>query len=590
VAVTAAAGVLMHYSIARHFPVIACATLLACACSPQPPPPAASGPPTAAAAAPMPAHAPTPGPTLADWARGAQLFDDLGGYSRKITTGSAAAQAWFDQGLRLIYAFNHDEATRAFAQAVAIDPTCALCYWGAAEALGPNYNMPAMTERWAVLWQSVEAARSNAATATPVEQALIAALGKRYRGPDPVAAEKMQPFNDAYANAMRDVAKQFPDDDDVQVFYAEAMMTANPWKLWSVDGNAAPGTAEIVATLERVLARNSQHPGANHYYIHAVEASPHPERGVAAAERLPGLLPGAGHTVHMPAHIFQRLGRYADAGAANRAAIEVDLKYLDKAKPPEWTYYGGMYLGHNYQFLGYAAAMQGRSAEALQATREMRAHIPDAVLHMGMGLDWYAAEPYFAMERFGRWNELLAEAAPDPALFGLSAAYRYARTIAFAATGKVDEAKSEKAKLDAIAAATPADAPAGLNVAKDLMSVAALVASARIAIAQGQHEAGIVMLREAVAKEDQLAYDEPADWFVPVRHLLGAELLAAGKAADAEAVYRDDLQRHPANGWALFGLAKSLRAQEKGAAAAAVEAQFAAAWKDADVTLTASAF
>jgi tetratricopeptide (TPR) repeat protein len=292
----------------------------------------------------------------------------------------------------------------------------------------------------------------------------------------------------------------------------------------------------------------------------------------------------------MPAHIFQRVGRYADAGAANRAGIKTDLAYIDKAKPPEWTYYSGMYLGHNYQFLGYAAAMQGRSAEALAATRDMRAHIPDAVLHMGMGLDWYAAEPWFAMERFGRWSDALAEPAPDPALVALSAAYRYVRAVAFAATGKIDDAGKEKAQLDAIAAATPADAPAGLNTAKDLMAVASLVASARIAIAQGNHDAAIATLREAAAKEDALAYDEPADWFVPVRHLLGDELLKAGKAAEAEAVYRDDLQRHPANGWALYGLAQALKAQQKADAAAEVDEQFKQAWKDADLMLTASAF
>jgi tetratricopeptide (TPR) repeat protein len=576
----------MKYRIDRG--LVIAGALLAGACSqqsaaPPPAPPAAAA--TAAPATPAPA---TPGTTLAGWARGAQLFDNLGSYTRKITTASPETQAYFDQGLRLIYAFNHDEAVRAFAKAAEIDPGCAMCYWGAAEALGPNYNMPAMAERWSVLWQSVEAAQKNAAHAAPVEQALIAALARRYQGPEPLAPDKMQPFNMAYADAMRNVARQFPDDDDVQVFFAEALMTANPWKLWSVDGKASPGTDEIVATLERVLARNPLQPGANHYYIHAVEASPHPENAVAAAERLPGLLPGAGHIVHMPAHIFQRVGRYADAGAANRAAIKVDLDYLDKAKPPEWTYYGGMYLGHNYQFLGYAAAMQGRSAEALQATREMRQHIPDAVLHMGMGLDWYAAEPYFALERFGRWSDMLAEPAPDNALPGLSAAWRYGRAIALAATGKTDEAQAEKARLDAIGAAMPADAPAGLNVAKDLIAVASLAAAARISIAQGRHDAAIATLREAVAKEDLLAYDEPADWFVPIRHLLGAELLAAGKAGEAEAVYREDLRRHPGNGWALFGLAQALRAQNKTDEAALVDSQFAQAWKDADVKLTAS--
>ena len=546
----------------------------------------------AVAPAPAPAAAPpaTPGPTLAQWAVGAQLFDNLGDLSRTITTSSPEAQAYFNQGLRLIYAFNHDEAARAFARAIQADATCAMCYWGAGESLGPNYNMPAMPDRWSALWQAVQSAQKNAVHATPVEQALIAALSKRYAGPDPLPPEKMQPYNEAYAKAMGDVARQFPADDDVQLFYAEALMTANPWKLWGLDGKASPGTAEIVATLENVLARNPQHPGANHYYIHAIEASPHPEKAVAAAERLPGLIPGAGHIVHMPAHIFQRVGRYADAGAANRDGIKTDLAYVDKAKPPQWTYYTGMYLGHNYQFLGYAAAMQGRSAETLQATREMRAHIPDVMLHMGMGLDWYAGEPYFAMERFGRWNDLIAEPAPDPALRNLSAAYRYVRVLAFAATGKIDQASAEKAQLDAIVAATPADAPAGLNMAKDLMAVASLVASARIAIAQGNHESALATLREAVAKEDLLAYDEPADWFVPIRHLLGSELLKAGKAADAEAVYRDDLQRHPDNGWALYGLAQALKEQHNAAAAAAIDERFKQAWKDADITLTASAF
>ena len=573
----------------RHSIVPVVLALLACACSQQ----GGNAPPAQSAAATAPAHAtapPAPGPTLAQWAQGAQLLDNLGNYSRTITTSSPDAQAYFNQGLRLIYAFNHDEAARAFAKAIESDAACAMCYWGAGESLGPNYNMPAMSDRWSALWQGVQSAQKNASHAAPVEQALIAALAKRYAGPHPLPPEKMQPYNEAYAQAMGDVAKQFQDDDDVQVFYAEALMTANPWKLWSVDGKPSPGTAEIVATLETVLARNPEHPGANHYYIHAIEASPHPEKAVAAAERLPGLIPGAGHIVHMPAHIFQRVGRYADAGAANRDGIKTDLAYIDKAKPPEWTYYAGMYLGHNYQFLGYAAAMQGRSAETLHATREMRAHIPDAVLHMGMGFDWYAAEPWFAMERFGRWSDLLAEPAPDPALAAISAAYRYARTVAFAATGKIDEAKAEKAKLDAIAAATPADAPAGLNTAKDLIAVASLVASARIAIAEGKHDAAIATLREASGKEDALAYDEPADWFVPIRHLLGDELLKSGKDIEAEAVYREDLQRHPANGWALYGLARALEAQKKADAAAAVDEQFKKAWKDADITLTASAF
>lgn len=531
-----------------------------------------------------------PGPTLAQWAQGAQRLDNLGTYSRAVTTSSAEAQAYFNQGLRLIYAFNHDEAARAFARAIELDPACAFCYWGAGEALGPNYNMPAMPERWAVLWQAVQSAQQQAAHASPVEQALIGALAKRYAGAEPLSPEAMGPYNSAYADAMRDVARRFPADDDVQVFFAEAAMTANPWKLWRNDGTAAPGTDEIVATLETVLARNPAHPGANHYYIHAVEASPHPEKAIAAAERLPGLIPGGGHIVHMPAHIFQRVGRYADASEANRAGARVDIAYMEQAKPPQWAYYAGMYLAHNYQFLAYAASMQGRSAEALQATRDMRAHVPDAMLQMGSGLDWYMAERYFVLERFGRWRELLDEPAPDAGLQGLSAAHHYARACALAATGDIAHAREEKTKLDAIAAALPADAPAGLNMARDLLAVATQVAAARIAFAEGDRAAAVTLLRSAVAKEDLLAYDEPANWFVPVRHLLGAQLLADGRAAEAEIVYREDLQHHPENGWALHGLAQALQAQHRQREAEDVAQAFARAWKDADVVLAASAY
>jgi hypothetical protein len=312
--------------ISRHFIVTLCVCVLsACASTPT------QKPDSHADHAGMVA----PNSTLAQWAQGAQRLDGLGNYTRKVTTSSPEAQAWFDQGLSLIYGFNHDEAVRAFARAVELDPDCAMCYWGAVAALGPNYNMPAMEQRWQVLWNALQSAQQHAAHGTPAEKGLIAALGKRYAGPAPVPADKMQPFNDAYANAMRDVAKQNPADDDAQVFFAEALMTANPWKLWRQDGKAAPGTDEIVATLERVIARNPTHPGANHYYIHAVEASPHPEKALAAADRLAALMPGAGHIVHMPAHIYQRVGRYADASAANIGGAQADAAYVDKAKPPD---------------------------------------------------------------------------------------------------------------------------------------------------------------------------------------------------------------------------------------------------------------
>lgn len=576
----------MHLPNHRLVAVL-CALVLA-ACAPPPPDPSVHADP--AAPSEHAGHAAAPPSTLAQWAQGAQRLDGLGAYSRKITTSSPEAQAFFDQGLNLIYGFNHDEAARSFAKAIEFDAACAMCYWGVAESLGPNYNMPAMAERWKVLWGAVEAAQRNAAHATPAEQALIAALGKRYTGPTPVPPEKMQPFNDAYAGAMRDAAKRHPADDDVQVFFAESLMTANPWKLWTNDGKAAPDTGEIVATLEDVLARSPQHPGANHYYIHAVEASRHPEKALAAADRLAGLMPGAGHIAHMPSHIYQRVGRYADASAANAAGAQADAAYLARAKPPAWMYYSGMYFTHNYQFLAYSESMRGRSAGALQAVREMASRLTEESLHSGLGLDWYAAQPWFVMERFGRWQDILATKAPDPRLAGLSAAYRYARSVAFAANGQVDAALAEKRELDAIAAATPPDAPAGLNQIGNVAAVASATAAARIAIAQGRHAEAIALLRVAAVKEDRLNYDEPADWFVPVRHLLGRELLRVGRPQEAEQVYRDDLLRHPDNGWALYGLAQSLRAQNKAADAAEAERRFKLAWKDADIVLAASTY
>ena len=364
-------------------------------------------------------------------------------------------------------------------------------------------------------------------------------------------------------------------------------MNINAWKLWSLDGKPTAGTEEIVALLEGVLAKDPRHPGANHYYIHAIEASPHPEKAVAAAERLPGMMPAAGHLEHMPAHIMQRVGRYADAATANRKGADADIAYFAKTTPPD---YYAMYTAHNYQFLAFSTAMQGRKADTLDAARRSRAVISDTLLSAMPGSDWYVAELYTGMVRFGMWDELLAEAAPDAKLAALTAGYRYARATALAAKGRIDDAKAELAELEKLAAAATADDGAGLNSAADVLAVAVLVGKARIAQSQQHDDEAIALLTEAAAKEDQLAYDEPSDWFFPVRHLLGAALLRAGRPQDAEAVYREDLRRHPENGWALYGLAQSLAAQHKDAEALAVRQRFDKAWKSADITLTASAF
>lgn len=562
--------------------------LLLAACKPRDTPPVPQAEPSrpAATALCLPRAGAFPPPEkLSDWALGAQLFDDLGDFHRKVSTRSDEAQNYFDQGMRLVWGFNHDEATRAFVKAAQLDPSCASCWWGAALTLGPNYNIPMLPDRAQAAWDALDHAKENAAGATPVEQALISALQKRYPGPEPLDPPAMQPYVEAYAQAMGEVARKFPDDLDVQTMYAEALMTSNPWKLWSLDGKPARGTEEILARLEAVLARQPQHPGANHYYIHAVEASPQPERAVPSAERLAGLMKGAGHIVHMPAHIFQRVGRYAEARAANASGAAADLAYMGKVAPQG---YYGFYLAHNYDFQSYSAAMQGRSRESVAAQRKTLAAAPAAMLDGIPGMDFFVAKVYFAQLRFGLWDELLAEPAPADKYPVWTGLHRFARAYALAARGRADEAAKAHEELVAYIGRLPADLSAGYNSARDVLNVGAEVLAARIAHARGDQARAIELLTQAVAHEDALAYDEPADWFFPVRHLLGAALIADRQPARAETVYREDLRRHPANGWALFGLAQALRAQDRDATD--VEAQFKAAWKDADVTLSASAF
>jgi tetratricopeptide (TPR) repeat protein len=524
-----------------------------------------------------------PALTLAKLAESALLFDDLGSYHRTISSKSAEAQKFFDQGLRLVYGFNHDEATRSFAKAAALDPTCAMCFWGASLTLGPNYNVPMLPDRSVMAWEALEKARALAPASTPVEQALIGALAKRYKGPEPLDPPAMQPFNEAYAAAMRDVARQFPDDADVQVLFAESMMDVNPWKLWSLDGKPAPGTDEIVATLEKVIEKHPEHPGANHYYIHAVEAA-HPEKAVAAADRLGPMMPGAGHLVHMPAHIYQRVGRYADASEANRKAAVADLAYMKKLAP--WGYYP-MYLGHNYGFLAYSSAMEGRAAESLAAAREATKAMPPGMIDMMPGMDFFVAEPLLVMVRFGKWDELLAEPRPDAKYQVLSGFWLHGHGMALAAKGQLDDADKDLAALVALSGQVAPDLIAGQNAAKDVLVLAAKVLEARLAEKRGKPEA-LALWADAVALEDRMAYSEPADWFYPVRHFQGAALLAAKKWKDAEAVFRADLVRNPDKGWAYFGLAQALRGEKKTKDAAKAEAQWKKAWPKADVTLTSS--
>jgi tetratricopeptide (TPR) repeat protein len=530
-------------------------------------------------------HVPT---TVAEWAHGAQLYDGLGDAHRSITTSNPEAQKYFDQGMRFTYAFNHDEATRSFAKAAELDPHCASCYWGVSLTVGPNYNLPMMVnERAAVAVESLQKARQNSPNATPVEKALIAALAKRYPSAKPLDPSNIRPVLVAYATAMKAVSRQYPQDLDVQTLYAEALMNINAWKLWDAQGKPGPDTNEIVATLESVLARDPRHAGANHYYVHAMEASPHPEKALESAERLKNAMPSAGHLVHMPSHILQRVGRYEDAAEANRKAAAADDAYIARAVPPD---YYPMYTVHNYQFLAYSAAMEGRRAETLAAANKSRELISDEMLASMPGVDWYVAELYAARVRFGLWKELLAMPAPNPKLPGLVAGHLYGRGIALASTGRIDEARAALAELQELASTIPADTPAGQNTLKDVLQVAVPMVHAQIATAQKHSQEAVSWLEKAAEAEDHIAYDEPKNWFFPARHVLGAQLLQMGKAVEAEKVYREDLRQNPANGWALFGLSAALKAQGKTAEAAQAAQQFATAWKRADVELVASAF
>lgn len=554
-----------------------CAALAACGSNQRPEGAAPQTARTSGAASPI---------TLAWLAETAVLLPDLGSHHRRVTTKSEQAQAHFDQGLRLLYAFNHDEATRSFAKAGALDPECGMCYWGAAIALGPNYNVPMLPERSVMAWEALQQAVAAAPRGTAVEQALIGALAKRYKGPEPLDPAAMEPYSEAYAAAMRDVASRFADDDDVLVLFAEALMDIDPWKLWSLEGAPGRNTPEIVSTLEKVLARSPSHPGANHYYIHAVEASKSPERATPSADRLAELMPGAGHVVHMPAHIYQRVGRYAEASEHNRKAAEADLAYLARIEP--WGYYA-MYLGHNYGFLSFSSSMEGRSAESLQAARDSAKALPPSMMDMMPGMDFMSAAPIFAMVRFGKVDELLAEPRPEPQHQVLTAIWLHGHGMALAARGRFDEARKDHEELVRLKEEVKPELRAGNNAASDVVEVAARVLEARIAEKQGKPEAR-EMWAAAVTKADTLAYSEPNDWFYPVRHYLGAALLTARKLAEAEAVYREDLARNPENGWALFGLMKALRGQNENKEADAVEARFKKAWARADIELKTTAF
>jgi len=509
----------------------------------------------------------------------APYFPELGRYHRAITTKSPDAQRYFDQGLLLLYAFNLEEAQRSFEHAALLDPGCASCSWGAGMALGPHINLAAQADRTKAAHKAAQEALARSGRAKPVERALIEALVTRYSDPPPADAKAQRALDEAYAGAMRKVAARFPDDLDVQALFAESLMNLRPWDLWSKDGEPRPETPEIMATLERVMARDPRHPGANHYYIHTVEASPHPEKALAAAERLGGLTQ-AGHLVHMPAHIYMRMGRYEAAAEANRKAIAAEKVYIEKAQPKGFHW---MYVAHNPQFLMAASMMEGRRAEAVAAAREATGYMQPEMLRQMPGYDFTLVYPQWVLLRFGSWDDALAEPSPPDDLRFAKAMWHAARGIALAARAKPEEAEAERASFEKVAAGIAPDATEGLNPAARLLTIARELLAGEIAARAGRTGEAVTHLRAATQAEDELNYNEPSDWYYPTRHHLGAALIAAGQGAEAQAVYEADLRRNPGNGWALAGLAASLKLQGKTADAADARQRQQKAWERADV-------
>jgi tetratricopeptide (TPR) repeat protein len=511
------------------------------------------------------------------------LRDDLGGFGRDVTTGSELAQRYFDQGLTLYYGFNHEAAIQSFAQAAEIDPECAMAHWGRALAAGPNINNMEMDEEMSRLaWESLERARELADAASPFERALIRALEKRYTWPP---REDRSELNQSYADAMRDVWAEFPDDPEAGSLFAESLMDLYPWDLWSPDGEARPVTPEVIATLEKVLELAPDHPGANHFYIHAVEASPEPERALGAADALLDRILGAGHLRHMPSHIYIRTGRYAQAMNSNLKAIEADRPWIEA---------GGfytLYRAHNYHFLAYAAMFQGARETAMKAAREMIDTIPhDLVLAFPDFLDGFIGVPYHVMVRFGLWDDILDQPEPAADLPLTRAFWRYARVVAFAAGGRVEEAERELDAFREACDAVPESRLVGNNTARAVLDVGLPMAEGEVEYRRGNHERAFELLRVAVERDDGLRYDEPWGWMMPVRHSLGALLLEQGRVEDAEAVYREDLRRHPNNGWALHGLAECLHRLGRHTEAAEADQAFRAAWVGADVEIKGSCY
>ncbi|NIL99621.1 MAG: tetratricopeptide repeat protein [Acidobacteria bacterium] len=518
-----------------------------------------------------------------DTTKGAQLFEGLGDYHREFTTTSDEAQRYLDQGMVWLQAFNYDEAERSFREAARLDPECAMAWWGVAYAAAPSYNHAQLDERRAgIFFEALQNAQARIENASPVERALIEALGKRGEMPYPM--EDDSHLDQAYADAMAEVWERFPEDADVGVLYAEALMVRTPWALYNIDREPAEDTPMIEALLERVLELNPNQAGAAHLYIHAVELSKSPERGLVVADRLSTLVPLSGHLLHMPSHIYTRTGDWDRAIEQNALAMEADVKY--RAKSPD-QFVQHMYMVHNNHIRAYGAMMVGREAEALEASRRMWSQIPEDLLEdVAPQVDAWMCSVYDVYKRFGRWDKMLAEPAPPEYMPFTLATWHAHRAISYAAKKDIEGAQREfrayrRVRDDTLPRNLPEDY--SLKAAKGRLRVIDHFVPGEIALQKGKYKKAIRHLEKAKIAEDKLGYSgEPPDYLQPIRHTLGAVYLLAGRLEEAEEAYREDLAEFPENGWSLYGLSRVLHAQGRTAEAAQVEEEFRLAWADAD--------
>ncbi len=516
----------------------------------------------------------------------APVLEGLGDHHHKVTTSSERAQLFFDQGLKLTYGFNHQEALRAFKEAARLDPDCAMAYWGWALVLGPNLNLPMAAEVVPQAWEAMQTAVKLKEKVSEKERGMIEALATRFT--DDPSADRA-PLDQAYADAMAKLYEKYPTDNDIATLYAASLMNVTPWNYWTRDNRPRQNTAKILAALEGAIEREPHHEGALHYYIHTVEPVD-PDRGEKAADLLRGLAPGAGHLVHMPSHIYMQVGRYAESVEANANAAKADEGYITQCRAQ--GLYPLTYYPHNVHFLAWAAAMQGKSRMALEASRKVADKVPQDGQHNVWRLyETFLGMPLYTMVRFGMWGDILNEPQPPKEARLLAGLWHYARGLALLNTDGPRKARAELKALDRyLEDPSLAEAGIGFSTAQRLLTIAQHVLIGELKARKGDHDAAIAHLERAIRLEDGNLYNEPPDWFQPVRHNLGAVLLEAGRPGEAEVIYWQDLKKNRDNGFALYGLWQALKAQGRTDEAAEVEARFNMAWADADVKLASSRY